>query len=380
MAVGELPIAFRVDKPVAQPGFPQPRQQGAVQLLTRTRALTGMQKEALVEGSADGTCWRLLCDEGPWLNGTDLAPFPLGYFATGLASCFVADILAEARAQHVPLGRLDLGVDLHFTMEGSVLRGTMAAGVDSIRITADCSVASADTALEALLAAALERRSVIAAALRGRLPGRFCVRVNGALVGWPGERVAELESVPDPLLAFDEVRPSPRKGALQPLIRKDETAPPAVGGPAVGLQSEQKRSVHVHSAARLVEAGLAEIGVHCVQPAGSRFVFLSDVGLRPKRPRRAPSGLIYLSAGIAFCFMTQLGRYAQIRKLPLRDYRIAQLTAFRLEGAEPVETAVFLDSDDTAANNLEMVRMGERTCYVHTSFREPVEVSWRTGG
>ena len=39
--------------------------------LTATRALAGMQKEALVSDGRNGECWRMFCDEGPWLNGTD---------------------------------------------------------------------------------------------------------------------------------------------------------------------------------------------------------------------------------------------------------------------------------------------------------------------
>ena len=48
---------------------------------TAARALEGMQKEAVVTCANTGTAWRMLCDEGPWLNGTDLAPFPLGFSA-----------------------------------------------------------------------------------------------------------------------------------------------------------------------------------------------------------------------------------------------------------------------------------------------------------
>ena len=50
---------------------------------TMTRALDGMQKEAIVNDSFTNTAWRMVCDEGPWLNGTDLSSFPLGFFSTG---------------------------------------------------------------------------------------------------------------------------------------------------------------------------------------------------------------------------------------------------------------------------------------------------------
>ena len=42
-------------------------------------------------------------------------------------------------------------------------------------------------------------------------------------------------------------------------------------------------------------------------PTGSVFRFLSDDSVRFGGKERAPSGLAYVSAGIAFCFMTQLG-------------------------------------------------------------------------
>jgi len=58
-----------------------PPEAGAMRVRTMTRTLAGMQKEAIIQNGPDGTVWRMVCDEGPWLNGTDLAPFPLAFFA-----------------------------------------------------------------------------------------------------------------------------------------------------------------------------------------------------------------------------------------------------------------------------------------------------------
>jgi hypothetical protein len=60
---------------------------------TEVRALTGMQKEALVHYGPSGTVWRLVSDEGPYLNGTDLAPFPLAFYTTGMALSFTEELL-----------------------------------------------------------------------------------------------------------------------------------------------------------------------------------------------------------------------------------------------------------------------------------------------
>jgi uncharacterized OsmC-like protein len=54
---------------------------------------------------------------------------------------------------------------------------------------------------------------------------------------------------------------------------------------------------------------------------------LSDDSRASGGQERAPDGLAYLAAGVAFCFMTQIGRYAQITRQKLSGYRIIQETA-----------------------------------------------------
>ena len=51
------------------------------------RCLEGMQKEALVR-VGESPPWRMVSDEGPYLEGTDLAPFPLAFFTPGCSSRF----------------------------------------------------------------------------------------------------------------------------------------------------------------------------------------------------------------------------------------------------------------------------------------------------
>ena len=41
--------------------------------------LSGFQKEALVLSARTGRAWRLVSDEGPYLNGHDAAPCPLAF-------------------------------------------------------------------------------------------------------------------------------------------------------------------------------------------------------------------------------------------------------------------------------------------------------------
>jgi len=86
-----------------------------------------------------------------------------------------------------------------------------------------------------------------------------------------------------------------------------------------------------------------------------------------------------LCAGVAFCYLTQLGRYARITRRSLDSYAVSQRATFREEGsseddslatsASPFDTQVFLDGDLTESEARDLVRMGERTCFLHASMR-----------
>ena len=82
----KTPLVLKFDdkSPIAALDAPDDAQNFRVEV----RALEGMQKEATVRQSErSGQTWRMVSDEGPYLNGTDLAPFPLAFFAAGLLFC-----------------------------------------------------------------------------------------------------------------------------------------------------------------------------------------------------------------------------------------------------------------------------------------------------
>jgi len=67
------------------------------------RALSGMQKEAVVGQRPSGPAWRMVSDEGPYLQGSDLAPFPLAFFASGMALSLLSEVRHHAERLHVDL-------------------------------------------------------------------------------------------------------------------------------------------------------------------------------------------------------------------------------------------------------------------------------------
>lgn len=260
------PLVYKasVNAPVP-PGMPV--QDEIIAIRTKVRALTGMQKEALVYFGPTGTTWRMVSDEGPHLNGTDLAPFPLAFFATGMALSFVDELLKHASAAGITFKRCRLIQDNFYTMDGSAIRGDM------------------------------------------------------------------------------------------------------IGGAGSSLKSTQKRTLHVHSICTLREDGLKEVKVQLFKPLGSTFQFIGD----ESDLERAPPSLAYLAAGIGFCFMTQIGRYAFIVKQDLKKYSIVQDTVYYIEpdsaSAKPVDTHTFLQTGEPDQAAQKTLCMSERTCFLHAAMR-----------
>ena len=86
--------------------------------------------------------------------------------------------------------------------------------------------------------------------------------------------------------------------------------------------------------------------------------------------------------------MTQLGRYAQMAKLPLNRYIIIQDTHFSLGGASgstgqpgvahPIETHVYMETDTTDDVAQEILGVGERTCFLHAFCRDDLKPKVRS--
>jgi uncharacterized OsmC-like protein len=119
--------------------------------------------------------------------------------------------------------------------------------------------------------------------------------------------------------------------------------------------------------------------IQLYKPIGSTFRFICDETRENGGNESAPSPLAYLSAGIGFCYMTQLGRYAFITKQKLTNYQIAQDTVFSLSAtsddaspvarALPVDTHVYLESEESDEVAQKTVQMSERTCFLHAAMR-----------
>ena len=366
----------------AEIGLEAPEDRLGVPTRTWVRALAGMQKEALVVNGATGRAWRLVSDEGPYLDGHDRAPCPLCNFIAGMAASYMNEITVLADARGMTIDDIELTLGNFYSMEGSALKGTMLGGA----MNPDLAVRiSADAHAEDI--AALVREAVSASPVNGLIEG-----VNNSLftLAWNGEEIP-VGSV-SPLQAAPHPDPGDKFGAveiadtlvadgLMVKVKPANEIEGVPGGAGSSLQESQSRTLHVQARCRIRDDGVKVIHENLFKPIGSEFQFLSDESPEFGGTGRAPDAISYLAAGIGFCFMTQFGRYASITKKKLDEYRIVQDVHFSPGGlvgpgrADPVETHVYLVTPEGEEFARKTLDMGERTCFLHATCRTDLEVN-----
>tara|TARA_R110000751_G_scaffold234229_5_gene335624 strand:+ start:8968 stop:10149 length:1182 start_codon:yes stop_codon:yes gene_type:complete len=343
-------------------------------LRTWVRSLSGFQKEALARSAKTGLTWRLVSDEGPYLNGHDAAPCPLAFLSTGMVASFMNEILALAKIQSVEIRKLKLIQDNYYTMKGSMPKRTMIGGAENIDLQVEIDCDLDDAALKEFLINATYA-SPLNGLMRGQLESLFKLGKNG--IELPTAKVAEIDGplFPDPGNYF--ARSVPRGNDLNlmkpvgPTPKKDVVMGTTSGGSS--LADEQDRRLNIGAVAVLREDGIKDIQQMQYSPYGTSFRFLSS------EDGRAPDANTLISAGIAFCFMTQFGRFVSMLKLDLPDYRIVQDVHFSLGGAsggtgkageaDPIETHVYLETSESDETAQEMLDISEQTCFLHAFCR-----------
>ncbi|NBC96092.1 MAG: OsmC family peroxiredoxin, partial [Deinococcus-Thermus bacterium] len=178
------------------------------------RSLDGFQKEALVASARTGAVWRLVSDEGAYLNGHDAAPCPLAFFTVGMAASYAEEIAALARQRGARIERLRLIQNNFYTMTGSMRRRTMEGGARPVELEVEVACDLSDAALHDLLAQAVAA-SPVRGLLKGALPSLFTLTQNGAQIPTGGAAALGGPPLPEP----DGARPEPLPTDL-PLVER----------------------------------------------------------------------------------------------------------------------------------------------------------------
>jgi len=367
------PLAFQAGRG-ARPSDVLAGVAGEITMRVEARTLNGHQKEALVTEGEGGDAWRLTSDEGPNLQGTDRAPFPLAFFNAAMHADFLQRALMFGRAHGVTFDALSAAFDNYYTFTGSFFKGTGKGTADPVTVRVDARSAAPPERVTRVLEAALAA-SPVHAAFATKLVNVFALYVNGRRC--PVRRVAPSPSpdAVDPFLAHARA-PAPLAGAATPdpiLTRLDPD--PDDQRPKL-IAPEGFVPILIRGTSQVMDpAGVVAATVLPASP-GARFRLLADA--RPA-PRRAPSALALASAGVAFCYMTQLSRYIEHRKHKVHGIRVVQTNQFSVAGraadfsvrggVAPFETHVFLNADEPDALMQTLLEIAENTCYLHAALR-----------
>ncbi|MBX9824762.1 MAG: OsmC family protein [Xanthobacteraceae bacterium] len=340
------------------------------------RQMAGHQKEAVAAEGADGHVWRLTSDEGLHLKGTDLAPFPLGFFNAGLQADLYGRIRALAGQRGIALDAVAIRAVNHYWLTGSFIHGTGEGHAEAPDIDVEVqSPASAD-AIEALVAAAMDASPAIAL-LRAPLTGNtFALYVNGRRRPVEGIANSRSPDAGDPYRVYARaprpLDPNARRDLIEKTGRVEQGAPQPA---APTVTNKLVRNIFGNGRPAGGE-GLFEVDTFLGVPGASHFRLVSDEG----ETGAAPSGLTLLSAGIAFCYMTQLSRYIENMKMNIHGVRLVQFNPYvsgPQAGVEPIDTHLFLNGEAPDETHLQLLAIAARTCYLHAASKTPVEPNLR---
>jgi uncharacterized OsmC-like protein len=339
------------------------------------RQMAGHQKEAVVTEGAAGSAWRLTSDEGKHLRGTDLAPFPLGFFNAGMQSDLYGRIRTLAATRNIVLDGVEIRVTNHYWLTGSFIHGTGEGHAEAPDIEVRVQSRDSTEAIKALVATAMDASPAIAL-LRTPLAGNtFALYVNGRRRQVEGVVDSPNADAADPYRVYARAPRPLEASTRRDLIEKGrvEEGTPEPASPTV--TNKLIRNVHGEGKS-LGRDGMYEVDTWLGMPGTSHFRLVSDEGSSDA----APCGLALLSAGIAFCYMTQLSRYIENMKMNIRGVRLVQFNPYIAgppAAVEPIDTHLFLNGEAPDETHLRLLTIAARTCYLHAASKTATEPNLR---
>ncbi|NNE89769.1 MAG: OsmC family protein [Silicimonas sp.] len=370
-------------------GLKAPQDRHGQSIRAWVRSLNGIQKEGVTLSGLTGRTWRFASDEGAHLGGQDQAPNPLSYVAVGMAGSFMTELIALAKARGIALANPVLVVENFYYRDGSFPKGTMVSGALPPEVSLDCQSDASREDLQSLLLDAVAAAPVNGL-VRDEKVSLFTLTHNGIQIDPDGVDRLDTNALPDPgdPIASLSPRDTDRNPPLAEKTMSEEdmaarikSAPP----PAPVLEGT-KKLLHLRTYCSLNDDGT----YHCLREqyaqSSSSWTFTVD-DRSDSAAAIAPDSGSYFAIGLAFCFMTQIGRFAHMAKHPLTGYRVVQDLHLTRGGAssgsgkggtgDPVETHVFMDSETDDATVQNIVRVAERTCFLHALCRDRAKVKLR---
>lgn len=335
--------------------------------VTEARMLNGHQKEVVVREGSGGALWRITSDEGIHLKGDDLAPFPLGFFNAGLQADLYGRLIRVARDDGYDLGSANVQIHTKnfYWLTGSFVRGDGKGFSDPSAIQVTCKPGEQDKV--ATLVAQAASTSPAIAALRQTLENTFALYVNGTRERVNSMKNSESPDAPDPYVTYSAPPAPDRNTPDDPIWKTGEIEKGEIKPAPSGTKTRIIRTVS--GSAELVEQdGLVETDTWLEMPGVTHFGIRAD---ESQQGLRAPAGLSLLSAGVAFCYMTQLSRYIENMKLGISGMRLVQYSPYSSSpgsaAAGSVDTHLFLNGRADVETHEKLMRIAAETCYLHVT-------------
>jgi uncharacterized OsmC-like protein len=371
------PLAFKFADGTARPGVLGTSPSRDV-IKIESRQLATHQKEGIATEGETGSAWRLTTDEDGHLRGTDLAPFPLGYFNAGLHADLANRIVTLAAQRSIDISGMAMDLDTGYFMTGSFFKGTGEGYAEPANIDVSFASTSPTDVLHKLVSDAVIASPAFAL-MRKPLRNTFAIYVNGRRRKVTTMLESGSQDAIDPYVTYSSA-PSPLADAdtFPDLVYKTGQKSDGVSEVAPGDMTTRQIRPVIGRSALIDPGGATETDVVLGIPGASNFAMKSDE--RPSSDM-APSGLALLSAGVAFCYMTQMSRYIEYQKMAIRGIRLVQHIPFTLDvqgdqligGAEPADTHLFLSGDEDGETFERLMKIAERTCYLHKTMSDALE-------
>jgi len=353
-------------------------------LMTEVRSLTGYQKEAVVTEGKGGSAWRLTTDEGKHIKGTDLAPFPLGFFNAGLHADLIKRILMIAAARGMAAPDVQIDLQNFYFLNGSFVRDDGVGGAEPAKILVKIQSGATSDEVSALVADAV-RASPALATMSQAVSNTFAIYVNGRRHEVTTLNNSTAPDAPDPYRTYGQP-PAPLASAndLPDLIYKTGQVQP---GDIVDVSDGTIRRVvrTINGVSKLLDpAGITETDTGLSVAGLSHFAYKTDErAITVPSEEVAPSGTALIAAGIVFCYLTQLTRYIIKQKVDIDGVRIVQYTPFVTSGSptdgtwtgsiEPVDTHLFLNGGADPATHERIMTIAANTCYLHATLIDQLD-------
>jgi hypothetical protein len=340
------------------------------------RQMAGHQKEAVVTEGTEGSAWRLTSDEGKHLRGSDLAPFPLGFFNAGMQADLYGRIRSLAAQRGVAVDGVEIRVANHYWLTGSFIHGMGEGHAEAPDIDVHVQSRSPSDTITSLVVAAMDASPALAFVRTPMNGNMFALYVNGRRREVAGIVNSPNADAADPYRVYARApRPLELTGRRDLIEKSGQVEAGALEMASPTVTNRLIRNV-LGEGKSIGRDGLFEVDTWLGMPGTSHYRLTSDAG----DADAAPGGLALLSAGISFCYMTQLSRYIENMKMNIRSVRLVQFNPYRAGAAavaDPVDTHLFLDGEAPEETHLQLLTIAARTCYLHAASKTPNEPNLR---